>query len=116
LIPLSLERQQSRIVFEVGIRNNADARLGVHSLHPVRASWRFIETGEKSEKGADWNSRFQIERDILPHSVLNVSLSAELPRKRGDYRLEVSLVAEHGFWFHDKGTAILQFEQIISVK
>jgi hypothetical protein len=79
LIPLSLERQQSRIVFEVGFRNNADARLGVHSLHPVRASWRFIETGEKSEKGADWNSRFQIERDILPHSVLNVSLSAELP-------------------------------------
>jgi hypothetical protein len=116
LIPHSLERRQSQLVFAIGIRNNGDTRLGVNSFNPVRASWRFVEAGASVEKDVGWNSRFQIARDILPHSELNVVLSADLPRKPGNYRLEVSLVAELGFWFHDKGTAILQFDQIISVQ
>jgi hypothetical protein len=115
LIPISLERRQSQLVFEIGIRNKGDVPVRVSSFYPVRASWRLVETSANLEKGAGWNSRFQIARDIPPNSDLNVVLSADLPQKRGDYRLEVSLVAEHAFWFHDKGTAILQFDQIISV-
>jgi hypothetical protein len=116
LVPRSLERRQSQLVFAIGIRNNGEARLAVNSFNPVRASWRFVEVGESVEKGAGWNSRVQIAEDILPHTELNVILSADLPRKPGNYRLEVSLVAEHGFWFHDHGTAIMQFGQIIPVQ
>jgi hypothetical protein len=116
LTPGSLERRQSQLVFAIGIRNNGDARLGVDSPNPVRASWRFVEVGESVEKSVGWNSRFQITQDILPHTELNVTMSADLPPKPGEYRLQISLVAEHGFWFHDHGTAILQFDQIISVQ
>jgi hypothetical protein len=58
----------------------------------------------------------QIPKDILPGADLNVTLSADLPKKPGDYRLEVSLVAEHAFWFHDEGADILRFAQTISIQ
>ena len=116
LVPRSLERRQSQLAFAVGIRNNGEMRLGVNSLNPVRASWRFVEVGESRGKDGGWNSRVQLTEDILPHTELTVGMSADLPMKPGNYQLQVSLVAEHGFWFYDHGTAILQFEQIISVQ
>jgi hypothetical protein len=115
LIPLALDKRGSQVVFQIAIRNKGEARIVARSFAPVRVSWRFVEAGTDQEKGNGWNPRFQIPKDILPGSDLNVTLSADLPKKPGDYRLEVSLVAEHAFWFHDEGTGILRFAQIISV-
>lgn len=116
LKPVSLEQRQSQIAFEIVIRNNSDERLHVHSFRPVRASWRFVEVDAKSEEKGSWDTRMQLARDILPHSQTNVALTAELPKKPGNYRLQVSLVSELGFWFYDNGSEILQFEQTITVR
>jgi hypothetical protein len=115
LIPLALDKQRSRLAFEIAIRNKSETRIIARSFAPVRVSWRFVEVGTDPEKGKGWDPRFQIPKDLLPGSDLNVALLADLPKKPGDYRLEVSLVAEHAFWFHDEGTDILRFAQTISV-
>ena len=115
LIPLSLDKQESRLAFEIAIRNGSETRIAARSFSPVRVSWRFVEAGKDPEKGTGWDPRFQIPKDILPGGDLKLALSTDLPKKPGDYRLEVSLVAEHAFWFYDEGTDILRFAQIISV-
>jgi hypothetical protein len=116
LIPLMLDKRGSQLVFEIAIRNKSETRIAARSLAPVRVSWRFVSAGTDPEKKAGWDPRLQIPKDILPGGDLNVTLSADLPKKPGDYRLEVSLVAEHAFWFHDEGTDILRFAQTISVQ
>jgi hypothetical protein len=116
LVPLSLEKRTSQLVFEIAIRNKGDTAISARSFYPVRAAWRFVEAGTELEKSKGWDTRFQISKNIFPNNDLNVTLSADLPKKRGDYRLEVSLVAEHSFWFHDKGMGILQFPQVVTVQ
>jgi hypothetical protein len=112
LIPLALNKRESQLVFEIAIRNRSDARISARSFSPVRISWRFVEAGTDAEKGKGWDHRFQIPKDVLPGRDLDVTLSTDLPKKPGDYRLEVSLVAENAFWFHDEGTDILRFATI----
>ena len=115
LIPVSLDTQQSKVTFQIAIRNQGDERLVVHSFRPVRLSWRFVRVGMKVEKGFGWDSREQLIHDVAPHSDSFVTLAAELPRQPGDYLLEVSLVSELAYWFHDNGMKILQFEQPLIV-
>lgn len=112
LIPVSLEKRQSQVVFEISIRNDGDERLVVHSFRPVRVSWRFIEVGATVKQGVGWDARVQLARDVLPRSSANVVLTAELPKKPGEYRLQVSLVSD--YWFHDAGMEVLQFEQPVT--
>ncbi len=115
LIPLSLNKRQTQLAFEIAIRNKSETRIAARSFFPIRVSWRFVEAGTDPEKAKGWDTRFDLPKDILPGSDLNIALSADLPKKPGDYRLEVSLVAENHFWFYDEGTDILRFAQTISV-
>ncbi|MGH8336803.1 MAG: hypothetical protein ACRETL_08310, partial [Gammaproteobacteria bacterium] len=112
--PVSLEGRQSEAVFEISIRNEGSERLVVHSFHPVRLSWRFVQAGAKIEKSFGWDAREQLLRDVLPHSSSIVAVRARLPERPGEYRLQVSLVSELAYWFHDHGVEILQFEQPIT--
>ena len=116
LSPLSFEIRRSQVAFEIAIRNEADERLVVHSFRPVRVSWRFVKVGANVEKSLGWDHRAQLVRDVLRRSVSNVALTAELPGTPGEYRLQVSLVSELAYWFHDHGMEILQFEQPVTVR
>jgi hypothetical protein len=116
LFPVSLENRKSEVVFEIGIRNEGSERLVVRSFRPVRVSWRFVAVGADIEKSFGWDTRKQLARDVLPHSSSNVALTARLPGKPGEYRLQVSLVSELAYWFHDQGMEILQFDKLVSVR
>jgi hypothetical protein len=116
LIPVSLAKQQSKVAFQIAVRNEGEDRLVVHSSRPVRLSWRFVRNGTKVEKGLGWDPREQLIHDVAPHSDSLVTVTADLPRQPGDYLLEVSLVSERAYWFHDHGMKILQFEQPLLVR
>ena len=80
----------------------------------MRLSWRFVPVGANARLVV-WDERLQLTRDIAPNARLDVAASAALPAAPGVYHLEVSMVAELAFWFHDKGMTILRFPQVVTV-
>ena len=80
---------------------------------PIRISWRFVRDGGSDNPG--WNTREDLAGDIAPGTEQILVLTDEVPRQPGHYRLQVSLVSEALYWFHDKGMRILTFSDAIAV-
>jgi len=113
--PVSLRRAGSVIVFTVTIANqSADKWVPGRSSRRVSLSWRFVPD-EGMAGDAGWDPREPLPTDIGPGASFVMSGSAALPAKPGDYRLQVSLVADGLFWFHDKGMQVLAFDEVVHV-
>jgi hypothetical protein len=115
LTPGPFRRAGSLILFTVTIKNDsADQWIPGRSSSPVSLSWRFAPPdGRPIEEG--WDPREPLPTDVAPGAAFAMSATASVPDEPGDYRLEVSLVADGRFWFHDKGMQPLRFEQTVTV-
>jgi len=116
ILPLAMRRDGSVVRFSVKIQNNsADKWIPGRSANPVSLSWRFAPVNQNSDDNQAWNPRKPLATDVAPGGTLVMSTTAAVPQASGDYRLEVSLVADGLFWFHNKGMKPLRFEPIITV-
>jgi hypothetical protein len=114
----SLERRDDAVSFHVKIRNTSTDWLWQDSAAPLRLSWRFVPVGEigTQVRGPAWAARQGIAGNIAPGTSQTDTIGTYLPREPGLYRLEVSLVAESLFWFHDQGMPVATFGEAIEVK
>jgi hypothetical protein len=111
---LGLEETGGEVVGRVEIRNGSDHYASAGSPNFVSLSWRFVRQGEP-ERG-EWRPRHQLPTDIPPGGVQRNVVDAMAPAQPGVYHLQVTLVSEMRFWFHDQGMKILTFSQPIEVK
>jgi hypothetical protein len=119
LSPVSFELHGDNLAVELDIHNGGDRRVSAVSFYPIRLSWRFVPTGYDDPSGdkISWDQhRLPITGDLLPKTDLRMKIASDIPKKPGTYQLEVSMVAERLFWFHDKGMRILRFQQPIVVR
>jgi hypothetical protein len=119
LLPVSFELHGDNLTVELDIHNSGDRRISAISFYPIRLSWRFVPPGfdDPSSDTISWDQhRLPITSDLLPNKDLRMKIASNIPKKPGIYQLEVSMVAERLFWFHDKGVKILRFEQPIVVE
>ena len=117
LLPLTTVRAGSTVRFSVEIQNNsADQWIPGWSANPVSLSWRFAPVNQSVDDNQGWDPRAPLTSDVGPGGTLVVSAAATVPQLPGDYRLEVSLVADGLFWFHNKGMKPLRFEPAIRVR
>jgi hypothetical protein len=111
---VDLELTAKDFVGTVKIRNLSGDNIPAFSSGLVRLSWRFV-TSENESSSAGWDTRQGISGDLAPGAeTLNV-IGAPLPAAPGSYRLQVSLVSEGRFWFHDRGMKILTFREPIII-
>jgi hypothetical protein len=108
-----LQQRGRLLVFTVHIHNASDEMIPATSPAPIRISWRFVRDGGSDNPG--WNTREDLAGDIAPGTEQILVLTDEVPRQPGHYRLQVSLVSEALYWFHDKGMRILTFSDAIAV-
>ena len=114
--PGAIRRAGSDARFTVTIKNNsADQWIPGRSSDPVSLSWRFVPVSGAADPDEGWDPRERLPTDIAPGGAFAMAATAAVPTKPGDYRLEVSLVADGLFWFHDEGMQPLRFEQIVTV-
>lgn len=117
ILPGAIHRAGSTLLFDVKIKNNsADKWLPGRSSDPVSLSWRFAPAeGEADDDNEGWTPREPLPTDVAPGASIFMSATGAVPDKPGKYRLEVSLVADGLFWFHDKGMQPLRFDEIVTV-
>ena len=99
------------IVAIVKIRNGSKDYLASLSSAPLRLSWRFLDLN--GGPLSDWNTRQPISTDIPPGGESLNIIDAMPPDLPGTYKLQISLVAEGKFWFHDHGMSVLTFAEPI---
>ncbi len=117
LLPAAFDQKGSVVTFKVTIKNNsADQWIPGLSPYPLSISWRFAPTADTGN-GDDvaWDTREALPTDVAPGGAVTMTAVAAAPAQPGNYRLEISLVADGLFWFHNKGMRPLQFEQIVTV-
>ena len=68
----------------------------------LRLSWRFLDTSGQPLSG--WENRKDLPYDILPGNSVDISVPLIVPT--GARELEVSMVQEGVFWFHDSFVGI----------
>lgn len=108
ILPLTMRREGSVVRFSVKIQNNsADKWIPGRSDNPVSLSWRFASVNQGVDDNEGWNPREPLASDVGPGGTLVMSAIAAVPQAPGDYRLEVSVVAE--------GLFPLRFEPILTV-
>jgi hypothetical protein len=111
-----VQRRGNLLAFTVHIHNASDELIPATSVAPIRVSWRFAsDGGSRIPMDQGWNTREDLVGDIAPGSEQSQVVTCEVPRQPGHYRLEVSLVAEGLYWFHDRGMSILTFSDAIAV-
>jgi hypothetical protein len=113
----SLERHDGLISFHVDIRNTSSDWLWQDPKAPISLSWRFVPVGDEGTgiQVPSWTTRQGIVGNIAPGAVQTEVTWTHLPQRPGLYRLEVSLVEEWSFWFHEKGMRIATSAEPISV-
>ncbi len=89
----------------VRIRNGSDSILKTIETEGrnVRLSWRLVPV-EGSSAPPGWDARKDLSLELSPGKAVDVSFNAEAPP--GHYMLEVSLVQELVFWFHEEGMKV----------
>ena len=103
-----MRREGSVVRFSVKIQNNsADKWIPGRSDNPVSLSWRFASVNQGVDDNEGWNPREPLASDVGPGGTHVMSAIAAVPQAPGDYRLEVSVVAE--------GLFPLRFEPILTV-
>ena len=89
----------------VRITNTSRETLPRRTLQgPIRLSWRIIpdQCGDYSEI-IGWDPRMDFPGPLAAGHSIDLRISPELPTQQGSYVLQVSLVHEGVFWFHDVG-------------
>ncbi|SDR39567.1 hypothetical protein SAMN05444161_3471 [Rhizobiales bacterium GAS191] len=109
-----LQRREDLIAFTVHIRNASDELMPMISAAPIRVAWRFVPDDERVV-GQGWSKGEALLGDIAPGAEQSLVITDELPRQAGSYRLQVSLVANGLYWFHDKGMRILTIPEPVAV-
>jgi hypothetical protein len=99
------------IKLRVELTNNSKESFNSlrNSDSPIRLSWRFVPLGTLGERLSEpgWDGRKNLDFKIQPNEKDFVSVSLPVPLIKGKYILEVSLVKEGEFWFHDSGMKIV---------
>jgi hypothetical protein len=98
----------------IRITNRSGAYLHALTPHPVRLSWRFVKEG--SAEVPRWNPRATLNADVPPGGTETQVIAAIAPTEPGTYRLEVSMVADGWYWFHDHGMKILSLPEPIVIR
>jgi hypothetical protein len=110
---VALRRKCGRVNLTIRIKNLTDERVAKWSEAPVRLSWRFVDVDDPS-----WEEKFTprspIAEDLPPFGEAVQTIETDEPERPGRYRLQVSLVAEGLFWFHDRGMKILTSRELTS--
>jgi hypothetical protein len=98
----------------VRIRNRSSAYVHARSRDPMRLSWQYVKDGRV--EGPEWATRTAINGDIPPGGEQIDAIETPLPARAGTYRLQVSMVVEGRFWFHNQGMKVLTFNEPIVVR
>src|SRR3954447_15972981 len=98
----------------IRITNRSGAYLHARTSHPVRLSWRFVK--ESSPDSPGWDPRAALNADIPPGERETQTIAVVAPAQPGSYRLQVSIVADGYYWFHDHGLKILTFSEPIIIR
>ncbi len=111
----SVEQRNGELEFKVEITNGSTSWMWSSLQEPLRVAWNLVPLDEPAhQQGAipdkprtePWNARQDLPDDIAPGGSQTFVVTATLPKQPGLYRLEVTLVHELAFWFHDQGMKI----------
>ena len=69
---------------------------------PVKLSWRFVAAANP-QSAQPWEARQDLTLMIAANSAYEIPFKTMLPREKGTYLLEVTLVQEGFAWFHEFG-------------
>lgn len=107
-----VELTSETLTANIVITNGSGA---IFNSSPVRFSWRFVSIsssgGRLQEPGFD--TRKDLEWPIAPGISKQTKISAKLPRSKGNYLFEVSLVQDGVAWFHDLGMVTAKFPIVV---
>ena len=109
---LGLSLFDKELVAIVKVKNASKDYLAALSPAPLRLSWRFVDLNGVTLGG--WDTRQPISTDIPPGGESLNIIDGKLPESPGIYKLQISLVAEGKFWFHQHGMNVLTFAESIS--
>lgn len=89
----------------IKLTNNSHTSFSTRPVAgPVRLSWRFVDT-EKINSPPPWLARKDLTMMVASGQSYDIPFVADLPKDKGKYRLEVTLVQEGFSWFQDYGMA-----------
>jgi hypothetical protein len=91
-----------RYIF-IELSNNSNETLASLSPigHPIRLSYRFLTKNETSLSG--WDTRVEIPFDIPRHKKSTLIIPIKKETAISEEFIEISIVQEGLFWFHDFG-------------
>jgi hypothetical protein len=99
-------RKKDSDTYSIGLRVINSGNIAIKSTpfskNPISLSWRFID--ENGEFQSGWDSRKELPNEIPAHGHLDLELKIE-PPKKGNWRVQVSMVQEMVFWAHEIGIA-----------
>ena len=75
---------------------------------PVRLSWRFIKLSASGSRliESSWDTRKDLTWTIEPSKTDQIELIAKLPKEKGRYLLEITIVQDLVSFFHDAGMSV----------
>lgn len=96
----------------IGITNRSGT---IFNSSPVRLSWRFVGISPSGDRLQEpgFDARKDLEWPIASGESEQTNISAKLPRSKGKYLFEVSLVQDGVAWFHDLGMAIIKYPIVV---
>jgi len=97
-----VQMKQGQLTATVSITNRGvnELRTLSESGHPVKLGWRVLRPDDTK---ARWNQRKFLALNIPPGQSRQVDLDTVLPPDCQRCQLEVSLVQEGIYWFHEEG-------------
>lgn len=85
------------------VNNSSSEAFAARSLvyAPILISWRFLDEAKQPLSG--WDSRKELPFDIPPKGFIDVSFGLKLITVQSAKFVQISLVQEQVFWWHDLG-------------
>ena len=107
-IALKLSGQVAGDTFKgvVRLTNHSDTSFSTRPVAgPVKLSWRFVDTKDLT-RPPPWDARKDLTMMIASKHAYEIPFSAALPKVKGEYLLEVTLVQEGFSWFNEYGLTV----------
>jgi len=76
---------------------------------PIRLSWRYVPASINVDRGDSipgWDTRKDLDLVVGPGARHSELLILDLPSKPGQYNLQISLVKDGKYWFHNVGLIV----------
>ncbi len=90
----------------ITLTNNSDTSFSTRPVAgPVKLSWRFVDTKDLQHP-PPWDARKDLTMMIASKHAYEIPFTAALPKDKGKYLLEVTLVQEGFSWFNEYGLTI----------